>query len=128
MSYAKSCVPHVDKSKVRWIISAPALHLLEQVFKMEHFPSLHMRQRLAADLDVSARQVRACGVRCSGGRWKRGGGASAVGAVDDGVGACTWGYWRRLADAVIQSMLTHGPTPMHRCKCGSKTAGSAIAT
>ena len=61
-AYAESCAPHVsdneqDKTKARWIISPPALYLLEQVFKMEHFPSLHMRQRLAADLHVSARQV-----------------------------------------------------------------------
>ena len=62
-AYAESCAPHVsdneqDKTKARWIISPPALYLLEQVFKIEHFPSLHMRQRLAADLNVSARQVR----------------------------------------------------------------------
>ena len=62
MSQPKACAPHVpsddqDKSKARWIISPPVLYLLEQVFKMEHFPSLHMRQRLAADLNVSARQV-----------------------------------------------------------------------
>ena len=58
--YAKSCSPHVPENepKARWIISPPTLYLLEQVFKMEHFPSLHMRQRLAADLNVSARQVR----------------------------------------------------------------------
>jgi len=47
----------IEKTKARWIISPPVLYLLEQVFKMEHFPSLHMRQRLAADLNVSARQV-----------------------------------------------------------------------
>ena len=65
MQYAK---PHTARvaaresfdgdAKARWLISPPALYLLEQVFKMEHFPSLHMRQRLAADLNVSARQVR----------------------------------------------------------------------
>ena len=46
-------------SKRRWIISSSVLYLLEHVFKMERFPSLHMRQRLAADLGVSTRQVRA---------------------------------------------------------------------
>jgi hypothetical protein len=66
MQYAKQ--PHTARvaaresfdgdAKARWLISPPALYLLEQVFKMEHFPSLHMRQRLAADLNVSARQVR----------------------------------------------------------------------
>ena len=47
-----------DKSKARWSISSSALYLLEQVFKIERFPSLHMRQRLAVDLGVTARQVR----------------------------------------------------------------------
>ena len=46
-----------DKTKGRWTISSSALYLLEQVFKMERFPSLHMRQRLAADPGVTARQV-----------------------------------------------------------------------
>ena len=41
----------------RWIISSSALYLLEQVYKIENYPSLHMRQRLAADLEVSQRQV-----------------------------------------------------------------------
>ena len=49
--------PAPERSKQRWIISSAALYLLEQVFKMERFPSLHMRQRLAMDLGVSARQV-----------------------------------------------------------------------
>lgn len=44
-------------AKGRWIISSSALYLLEQIFKIENYPSLHMRQRLAADLGVSARQV-----------------------------------------------------------------------
>ncbi len=43
--------------KGRWIISASALYLLEQVYKIENYPSLHMRQRLATDLGVSQRQV-----------------------------------------------------------------------
>ena len=47
---------HVSKAG-RWIIDAPTLYLLEQVFKMERFPSQHMRQRLATDLKVSDRQV-----------------------------------------------------------------------
>ena len=46
-------------SKIRWIISSSALFLLEQIFKIDRFPSLEMRQRLADDLGVSARQV--CG-------------------------------------------------------------------
>lgn len=46
-------------SKARWIISSSALFLLEQVYRIDRFPSLEMRQRLADDLGVSARQVRA---------------------------------------------------------------------
>jgi len=41
----------------RWIISSSALYLLEQVYKIENYPSLHMRQRLATDLEVSQRQI-----------------------------------------------------------------------
>ena len=76
-------MPHVlapeeqDRSKARWIISAPALYLLEQVFKIEHFPSLHMRQRLAADLKVSARQVKTKAAIFQG---EEGGGLGAHGA------------------------------------------------
>ena len=42
----------------RWIITRPALYVLEQVFTIEKFPSHVMRQRLAQDLGVSGRQVR----------------------------------------------------------------------
>jgi hypothetical protein len=53
-----SILTDADRSKQsRWVITSPALYLLEQVYKMERFPSLRMRQRLAADLNVSARQV-----------------------------------------------------------------------
>ena len=46
------------KAKVpRWNINRSALYVLEQVFALEKFPSHHMRQRLAADLGVTARQV-----------------------------------------------------------------------
>ena len=48
-----------SKRNSRWIITPSMLYLLEQVFNIERFPSLHMRQRLAADLQVSARQVSA---------------------------------------------------------------------
>eukprot|EP00322_Chrysochromulina_rotalis_P000270 CAMPEP_0115849252 /NCGR_PEP_ID=MMETSP0287-20121206/11353_1 /TAXON_ID=412157 /ORGANISM="Chrysochromulina rotalis, Strain UIO044" /LENGTH=660 /DNA_ID=CAMNT_0003303213 /DNA_START=76 /DNA_END=2059 /DNA_ORIENTATION=- len=44
-------------NKGRWIITSSALYLLEQVYKIENYPSLQMRQRLAMDLGVSARQV-----------------------------------------------------------------------
>ena len=126
-SYAKSCVPHVessndDKTKARWIISAPALHLLEQVFKMEHFPSLHMRQRLAADLKVSARQVKTKAAIFQGGR----------GAVWGLMGR-TRGCDGSVLDAcacVTVGITSHSPPPHAslRCKCGSRTAGSATAT
>ena len=43
----------------RWIISSSALYLLEQMYEIENDPPLHMRQRLAADLEVSQRQVSA---------------------------------------------------------------------
>ena len=43
----------------RWIISSSALYLLEQMYEIENDPSLHMRQRLATDLEVSQRQVSA---------------------------------------------------------------------
>ena len=42
----------------RWNISRPVLAVLEQVFTLEKFPSQLMRQRLAADLSVTPRQVR----------------------------------------------------------------------
>ena len=52
----------------RWIITRPALYVLEQVFAIEKFPSHVMRQRLAQDLGVTPRQARAqhslCGRRC----------------------------------------------------------------
>ena len=43
----------------RWIIniSSSALYLLEQMYEIENDPPLHMRQRLATDLEVSQRQV-----------------------------------------------------------------------
>jgi len=41
----------------RWNISRPVLVVLEQVFALEKFPSQLMRQRLAADLGVTPRQV-----------------------------------------------------------------------
>ena len=115
-SYAKSCVPHVessndDKTKARWIISAPALHLLEQVFKMEHFPSLHMRQRLAADLNVSARQVRS---RRDQNWGERGGFASG----------------QPVLRASPPRPLTRASAARRprRSRCGSRTAVSATAT
>ena len=43
----------------RWIISSSALYLLEQMYEIENDPPLHMRQRLATDLEVSQRQVSA---------------------------------------------------------------------
>ena len=42
-----------------WIISSSALYLLEQMYEIENDPPLHMRQRLATDLEVSQRQVSA---------------------------------------------------------------------
>ena len=45
----------------RWNINRSALYVLEQVFALEKFPSHHMRQRLAADLGVTARQVQQAG-------------------------------------------------------------------
>jgi len=50
--------PDETKSKLpRWNINRSALYVLEQVFDLEKFPSHHMRQRLAADLAVTPRQV-----------------------------------------------------------------------
>ena len=43
----------------RWIISSSALYLLEQMYEIENDPPLHMRQRLATDLEVSQRLVSA---------------------------------------------------------------------
>ena len=52
-------VPSVREVKApRWNISRPVLAVLEQVFTLEKFPSQLMRQRLAADLSVTPRQVR----------------------------------------------------------------------
>ncbi len=53
------CGPRADGKINRWKITSTTLGLLEQVFKIERFPSLHMRQRLAADIGVSSRQARA---------------------------------------------------------------------
>merc|ERR1719454_1788803 len=51
-------VPAVREVKApRWNISRPVLAVLEQVFTLEKFPSQLMRQRLAADLSVTPRQV-----------------------------------------------------------------------
>ena len=41
----------------RWIVSRPALFILEQVFALEKFPTMLMRTRLATDLGVTPRQV-----------------------------------------------------------------------
>ncbi|KAL1503161.1 hypothetical protein AB1Y20_011220 [Prymnesium parvum] len=41
----------------RWIITRPALFVLEQVFTIDKFPSHVMRQRLAQELGVTPRQV-----------------------------------------------------------------------
>lgn len=49
----------IDKSKApRWNIKPAALTVLEQIFTLEKFPSQHIRQRLAYDLAVTARQAR----------------------------------------------------------------------
>ena len=41
----------------RWHVSKESLAVLEHVFSIEQFPSMVMRQRLAADLSVTPRQV-----------------------------------------------------------------------
>jgi len=41
----------------RWNISKKALEVLEEIFRLEKFPSAEMRRRLAADFGVAPRQV-----------------------------------------------------------------------
>lgn len=56
-AHANSLPGNQQNKSPRWIITRPALFVLEQVFTIDKFPSHVMRQRLAQDLGVTPRQI-----------------------------------------------------------------------
>ena len=61
MVLSTSLEPDVDDGArlPRWNITPEALYILEDIFRMQPFPPIMMREKLAKSLDVTPRQVAA---------------------------------------------------------------------